>query len=163
MDGFTAVKAMREWESDHRRPRTPVIALTAYGLAAEVAKCAAAGCTAYVSKPVRKDVLLEEIVKHIDREPIRVGSHLREILPGYIERKRADVDALARAIEAEDYEAATVIGHRMKGTGSGYGLDELTRLGGDIERAGTARDAGRLEQLRTSLAYFLENVKVVYD
>lgn len=59
MDGHTATKAIRAWEHENRVTPTPIIALTAYALKDEAEKFLAVGCTAHVSKPVRKATVLE--------------------------------------------------------------------------------------------------------
>ena len=43
---------MRQWESEHGRPRLPVIALTANAFAGNVDVCLEAGMDAFVAKPV---------------------------------------------------------------------------------------------------------------
>jgi CheY-like chemotaxis protein len=61
LDGYTAVRAIRQWEECRRLARTPIIALTASALQEEVHRSLAVGCDAHVSKPVRKQVLLKAI------------------------------------------------------------------------------------------------------
>ena len=61
MDGYTAVRLVRQWESDSRLPRTPIIALTASALSEDVSRCLEAGCDLHLSKPVRKATLLDVI------------------------------------------------------------------------------------------------------
>src|SRR5208282_1965372 len=68
MDGLTATRAIREWEQAHHRPPTPIIALTAAALKGDQEKCMAAGCTAYLTKPIKQEVLLQAIK---DRSVIR--------------------------------------------------------------------------------------------
>lgn len=58
MDGYQAVALIKEI-----RPELPVIALTAYAFSDEREKALSAGCIDYLSKPVRKDTLLESISK----------------------------------------------------------------------------------------------------
>lgn len=64
MDGYTATREIRRWESETGRGRTPVIALTAYALKEEEEKSLAAGCDAHVPKPVRKATILEVIERY---------------------------------------------------------------------------------------------------
>lgn len=64
MDGYTATKAMRSWERDHDLPPTPIIALTALALKEEGARILEAGCTAHLTKPVKKSTLLEVLLAH---------------------------------------------------------------------------------------------------
>ena len=64
MDGLTATRAIREWEQANHRPPTPIIALTASALKGDQEKFVAAGCTAYLTKPIKQDVLLQAIREH---------------------------------------------------------------------------------------------------
>lgn len=60
MDGYTAVQLIRsreQKEPDGRRLK--IVALTANALQKDAEKCLAAGCDAYLSKPIKKTVLLE--------------------------------------------------------------------------------------------------------
>jgi PAS domain S-box-containing protein len=61
MDGLTAVRAMREFERSSGRPRTTIMALTAYSLKEEEEKSIAAGCDAHLSKPIKKQTLLKAL------------------------------------------------------------------------------------------------------
>jgi signal transduction histidine kinase/DNA-binding response OmpR family regulator/sensor domain CHASE-containing protein len=66
MDGYTTTKIIREWESEQiklglKPAATPIIALTAYALKEDEQKSLEAGCTAYLTKPIKKARLLETI------------------------------------------------------------------------------------------------------
>ena len=59
MDGITAIQAMREIEQSERRPRTPVIALTANAMAHHKAEYLVAGMDDLVAKPISLLLLLK--------------------------------------------------------------------------------------------------------
>jgi CheY-like chemotaxis protein len=61
LDGYRAVRQIREWELAQGGLRTPVIALTASVLDEAVDKSYQAGCDTHVSKPVRLNTLLTAI------------------------------------------------------------------------------------------------------
>jgi CheY-like chemotaxis protein/HPt (histidine-containing phosphotransfer) domain-containing protein len=61
MDGFEATRMLRRQEIETGRPRMPVIALTANAVSGDKERCLEAGMDDYVSKPVRRDVLLAAI------------------------------------------------------------------------------------------------------
>ena len=63
VDGYTAVRTIREWERGQRRVPVPIIALTASALDEAVRKSLDAGCDAHLSKPVRKATLIEAILR----------------------------------------------------------------------------------------------------
>jgi CheY-like chemotaxis protein len=66
MDGYTATRAIRTWESrdGQTRKATPIIALTAYALKEEIEKSYRAGCTNHLTKPIKKAVLMEMIGRY---------------------------------------------------------------------------------------------------
>jgi signal transduction histidine kinase/CheY-like chemotaxis protein len=61
LDGYSATRAIRDWESGNSMPATPVIALTAHASREEIDKCLAAGCNSHLSKPIKKSTLLESL------------------------------------------------------------------------------------------------------
>ena len=61
MDGYTAVRTIRAWEAEHRRPATPILALTASALDADIRRAFEVGCNTHIAKPVRKATLLAAI------------------------------------------------------------------------------------------------------
>src|SRR5260370_39847682 len=61
VDGLTATRTIRRWESDHGLSPTPIIALTASVLEEDVRLALASGCNLHMSKPVRKRVLLDAV------------------------------------------------------------------------------------------------------
>ncbi|MFZ0888700.1 MAG: response regulator [Candidatus Binataceae bacterium] len=58
MDGHMAVRRIREWEQQQKRTPTPIVALSASALERDVSESLETGCTAHISKPVRKARLL---------------------------------------------------------------------------------------------------------
>jgi len=65
MDGLSAVRAIRLWENEQNRERTPILALTADSMKSDIENSTKAGCDGHITKPVRKATLLEEIRKHV--------------------------------------------------------------------------------------------------
>ena len=61
MDGFTAVRRIRQWEREHQAERTPIIALTASAFDETVRKAIEAGCDSHLGKPLKRSTLLRVI------------------------------------------------------------------------------------------------------
>ena len=59
MDGYEATRQIREFNT-----RVVIVAQTAYALSGEKEKAVEAGCNDYISKPIRKDNLMELIQKY---------------------------------------------------------------------------------------------------
>jgi CheY-like chemotaxis protein len=66
LDGYSAVRLIREWETANHRERTPIIALTASALEADVRRAIEVGCDMHVSKPVKKSTLLRAIANVVE-------------------------------------------------------------------------------------------------
>jgi len=61
MDGFTAVRRIRQSENERGLRRTPIIALTASAFDETVRKAAEAGCDSHLGKPLKRATLLRVI------------------------------------------------------------------------------------------------------
>jgi PAS domain S-box-containing protein len=60
MDGLTITRQIKS-----NRPELTIIAVTAYAFAGDREKCTHAGCNEYLTKPLRKDHLLEALKKYL--------------------------------------------------------------------------------------------------
>jgi CheY-like chemotaxis protein/HPt (histidine-containing phosphotransfer) domain-containing protein len=147
MDGYTATRGIREWENTQGRSRTPVLALTAYALHGEAQKTAAAGCTAHLTKPLKRPVLIDAIYQHTlhvlretgmdaqETAPLNVDDEMDALKPGYLQSIEGNIDAISEAVGREDYTVARKLGHQMAGSGGAYGFPEITKLGRALENA----------------------------
>jgi len=61
MDGYTATGQIRSWEKNQGIEPTPIVALTAHATKEDREQCFCAGCSDFLSKPVRKADLLKKI------------------------------------------------------------------------------------------------------
>ena len=66
LDGYSAVRMIRQWETANQRRRTPIIALTASTLEQDVRRAHQVGCDLHVSKPVKKATLLQAIADVVE-------------------------------------------------------------------------------------------------
>jgi HPt (histidine-containing phosphotransfer) domain-containing protein len=97
------------------------------------------------------------------RHSVRVASELRELLPRFLANRRLDLEQLREALARGDFEEARRIGHSLRGAGGGYGFDEITRLGADIERCAKAGGRRDLAELVARLAEHLDRVEVTFE
>ena len=61
MDGLEATKRIRAMEAEARLPTLPIIAMTAHALDGDGVRILAAGVDRYMTKPLKKAKLIEEI------------------------------------------------------------------------------------------------------
>jgi len=72
MDGFEAVAAIRALEHSQGRPHTPIVAVTAHAMVGDREKCLEAGMDAYLSKPLRRQLLFELVDELLGAASTRV-------------------------------------------------------------------------------------------
>lgn len=63
MDGYEATRRIRALEAE-QGGHTPIVALTAYALKEEVKKSLDAGCDDHLTKPIKRQVLLEAVTRY---------------------------------------------------------------------------------------------------
>jgi HPt (histidine-containing phosphotransfer) domain-containing protein len=93
---------------------------------------------------------------------VQVSRELRDLIPRFLANRRVDIAQLDDAVARGDLEAARGIGHSLRGAGGGYGFDEITRLGAEIEACAKAGGDG-LPALVRELAEYLDSVEVTFD
>ena len=100
-----------------------------------------------------------------DHSPIviRLDSEMQAIVPKYLANRSSDCVSLRDQANTQAFADAKRLGHNMKGTGGGYGFEEVSRLGDLIEIAAIAGDADRIRTLADELAGYLTRVTVVYE
>ncbi|MFQ5674315.1 MAG: response regulator, partial [bacterium] len=69
LDGYTATRAIRDLKSGSA---VPIIALTAHRDKKYIDKALDAGCTDYLTKPLRKKQLLECITRHLPEKKVTI-------------------------------------------------------------------------------------------
>lgn len=85
---------------------------------------------------------------------------LADLLPKYLHNRRADAVAARAAIERADFVTVKSIGHRMKGSGSGYGFHGITLLGAQLEQASLRSDGVEAARLVDALDDYLNRVQI---
>jgi CheY-like chemotaxis protein/HPt (histidine-containing phosphotransfer) domain-containing protein len=173
MDGLTATRFIREWELSHDRSPTPIIALTAAALKGDREVCMAAGCTAFLTKPIKQDVLLQAIKEHSGTAPlmavgerndkirVRANPKLADLIPGFLEHRREDVIAIGEALDRGDFATVERLGHGMRGAGGSWGFDAITDIGAALEEAAGNADGDASRKCVVQLSTYLERVEVV--
>jgi len=184
MDGLDATREIRRREAAERRPRMPIVALTANALGGDRETCLAAGMDDFLTKPFHREDLHAAVGRHTRRrqgslpaslpfaplaapaeEPARedvvidksVVLAIRALRrPGqpdvfgslvemFATRAPADLERLAAAVEASDFNAARQAAHKLKGSCRSLGAVEL---GGTLASVESAAAAGAGDDLR---------------
>ncbi|MDB5432043.1 MAG: multi-sensor hybrid histidine kinase, partial [Caulobacter sp.] len=173
MDGLAATRTIRAWEQAQGRPQTPIIALTASALKGDRETCLAAGCTAYLTKPIKQDVLLQAIrdytAARAPSAPIaddaalqraaRAARRIAELTPAYLKACRENVALMSAALDRADFQPVTILGHNLRGSGGGFGFQPITEIGAGLEQAGEDGDDVVSREWLAQLTAYLDHVE----
>lgn len=181
LNGLEACREIRRFEAEQDRVPTPVIALTASVLAADIREAQAAGMSGFASKPVDLPRLSQEIARLLQLEtapseprgvrPVSVrgsvidwdkgrylwGSEARH--QDAIRRFLADIHGAVPRLRQLQDAPAELAGqlHRIKGAAANLALSRIAHLGGETESAlagGQRQDVSNLlDQLADELAH----------
>ncbi len=86
--------------------------------------------------------------------------YARELLPGYLARRKAQILVMRDALEAGDFERVQRAGHAMYGSGAAYGLDQVSVIGDRLEQAALRKDRAAVDSLLGDLAHYLEHLRI---
>jgi hypothetical protein len=94
-----------------------------------------------------------------DKIQLQVEPRLKELVPGFLQQRRRDLERLREALRAGDLAAIRDVGQSIRCFSRVYGLDELTRLGEEIHRAAEECSTLRILHLQGRLAEYLSRVE----
>ncbi|MBI3846096.1 MAG: CHASE domain-containing protein [Planctomycetes bacterium] len=176
VDGYTAATRLRQMGHDG-----PIIALTAHATEGDRAKCLAAGCDDYVSKPIDRARLFAAVDNALRRSrgprateaaatptrgPDSVGSTdastlqstfdsdvtMADIIAHFTAELPDRVAAMIAAAAARNLERLAILAHQMKGAAGGYGFPSIGEKAAEIETLAKAAADG--DAIRHSIEDF---------
>ena len=171
LDGYAAAAELRAAGFD-----APVVALTAHAMDGDRDRCLAAGCTDYLTKPVRPADLLAKLAEHLPAgaDPEEPGPAPADPVVCTLGPEDADLRGLAAefaaslpgrlaecrdALAAGDRGGLETAAHKWKGAGGTLGFDPFTAPADRLERAAPDADDAALEELMDELAALTARVR----
>ena len=186
MDGYEATQKIRQWEQGQKRTPVPIIALTAHAFIRFKKKCLDAGCSDFLTKPVKKSKLIETIATHLNlREQIYsdpvskeadsitaeegtpqlliLDQKLAKLIPRFMVNKKQDVKLMLEILESGAILDIKKKAHTVKGTSWMYGFTHLGNLCQALEKSAEAADLQQTGQLLHEISSYLDTVQIRYQ
>jgi PAS domain S-box-containing protein len=188
LDGFTATRRLREQGST-----LPIVALTANAMKGFEQELLAVGCTAYLTKPIDIDKLLETLAGLLHAERVhahrlaggeattsraepggqgarlpvtsRLADHprLRDVVRRFALQLGERMQAFEQARQANDSDAVARLAHWLKGAAGTVGFDVFTEPARELEQAAKDRDFGRIDAALATVQDIASRVVVPAD
>jgi hypothetical protein len=186
MDGLAATRAIRGRGGDYAN--VPIIALTANAFAEDVEHCREAGMSDFLSKPLRKPVLVAAILRALrgGAKPFQISSadrgapppsqrahdsvltqlmheigkdQLRHMVDLFVRETERRAALIQQFDDSDDREEIGIEAHSMKGGAKLLGLSEIASLARIIERSVGDLAAEELRDLGKQLDVALQRAK----
>jgi len=186
MDGYEATQKIRQWEQKQQRTPVPIIALTAHAFIRFKKKCLDAGCSDFLTKPVKKAKLIETIAIHlqlsgqIQSQPAPMEADLitdgekasnllildqkiSKLIPRFMINKKQDAKKMFKTLETGTMEDLKKQAHSVKGTSWMYGFTHLGNLCQALEKSAESDDKSKTRQLAREIIQYLDTVQIRYQ
>jgi signal transduction histidine kinase/CheY-like chemotaxis protein/HPt (histidine-containing phosphotransfer) domain-containing protein len=167
MDGLEATRKLRECDY-----RGPVVALTANAMKEDIEKCLAAGCDAFLSKPVDRVRFNQVISMYLqshedspaDNAPListvlEADPDRADLVQKFVENLPSLLDSLANACANQDWDGLKHRIHDLKSFGEGYGYMQLSKVAEKIELECLSGDTDKVDPLIKELYLLLDRIR----
>ncbi len=94
---------------------------------------------------------------------VQIDAELKDLIPGFLKSRETDIEKVRGYLVENDFESIEMLGHSLKGNGAGYGFDELSTIGQQMEQAAKEKAPERVNKTLDDLGQYLENLEVEFE
>ncbi len=94
---------------------------------------------------------------------VRVEALLEDMIPEYLEHRKAEILSIHSALKEEDFASLRAIGHDIEGTGGAFGFKGMAQIGRSLRLAAAEGDHQGVQRLAEELSDYLDRVRVKYE
>lgn len=98
-----------------------------------------------------------------DKITVTIDSDLEELIPGFLENRKKDLENLAKAAEFKDFKTIQSVGHSLKGVGGGYGFNRISEIGAVLEEAGKNSSLDSANEQISQLKDYMSRLEIVFE
>jgi hypothetical protein len=100
------------------------------------------------------DVMEEDLLAFVPPE-------LFHLLPGFLARRESEIGELSESLRLGQFDSIKLLGHKLKGSGLGYGFQIITDIGKDLEQAAQDQDVEEIQLSIAKLKTFSKELKAL--
>jgi YesN/AraC family two-component response regulator len=174
MDGYEAVKRLRQIEREKNRKRLLIIAVSSNDEDVIVKRALAAGCDHYLVKPAPREVLWKMLsgvsvplasggvsaAQARATDDVTLDPDLESALDGFLQSRREALDELPQALAKDDRETFRRLAHRLAGSFGLYGFKWAAVEARALERDSATGEAEALALRAKRLREHLDTVTI---
>jgi HPt (histidine-containing phosphotransfer) domain-containing protein len=91
---------------------------------------------------------------------VKVGRHLADLVPSFMDSRRKELEALNAAFSRGDADELRKLAQRMAGFGASYGFERIAQLGTELEAAARQGDHDAVASLLLRTGDYLSRVRI---
>ena len=94
---------------------------------------------------------------------VKINPELAELIPTFLKNRGTDIPTMLEALKTGDYIAIERTGHGMKGSGSGFGFDAISEIGGLIEEAAKQKNESEVKKGIEDFSNYMSRIEIIYE
>ncbi|MDH5657000.1 MAG: Hpt domain-containing protein [Spirochaetia bacterium] len=97
-----------------------------------------------------------------DPYKIKIDKLIEDLFPEYIESIYRNIQKIKNYLDENNFSDIRLLGHNMKGSGGGYGLNRISELGASLLTAAKSEDRKQILDDIQKLEEYLEKIEIEY-